>query len=373
MSKKRASKHVKGQGSVFLDPPSPYWQLSFWNGWRQVRQSARTKDRKEAVEMLQRRLVEVALFKDHGAGVEKVTINGLLTLFLEEYRRQDRADLYIAELRTEKHLRPAFGAIRASKLSSREIRAYIEVRLAKAANATVNRELAILRRAYKLGTAEDPPLVLRVPRIPKLKEDNVREGFLETPQYRLILDVLPDPVKPVFVVGFHLGMRTGELLKLKRDWVDLAEGLIYVNGRVTKNRKPKTAPIYGDMRAWLDMLITRGGLVAPKNKALFVWEDGSAIKSFRGSWEKAIEAAGLPGLLFHDLRRTAVRNMIRAGVPEKIAMEVSGHKTAAMLWRYNITDTRDIVEAGRKTERYLEKQKLGVAQEHEMKGKVLPQ
>jgi integrase len=74
---------------------------------------------------------------------------------------------------------------------------------------------------------------------------------LEPDKYRLVLDALTDEIKPVFVIAYHLGMRTGELLALKRSWVDLPEGLISVNGRVTKNRSPKTAPIYGDMRPWL--------------------------------------------------------------------------------------------------------------------------
>lgn len=212
----------------------------------------------------------------------------------------------------------------------------------------------------------------RVPRIPKLKEDNVREGFLEPEQYRMILDCLPVAVKPVLVMAYHLGMRTGELLAIRRDWVDLTEGLIYVNGRVTKNRKPKTAPIYGDMAGWLAMLLLRGRLQSPNGKYLFIWEDGTPIKDFRGSWESACAAAGLPGLLFHDLRRTAVRNMIRAGVPEKIAMEISGHKTASMLWRYNIVDARDIKEAGRRTERYLREQ-TGAPKQTELNSKERPQ
>lgn len=114
------------------------------------------------------------------------------------------------------------------------------------------------------------------------------------------------------------------------------------------------------MRTWLDMALTGCRLNSPKSKYLFVWEDDSPIRDFRGSWEKACETARLPGLLFHDLRRTAVRNLIRAGVSEKVAMAISGHKTASMLWRYNITDTRDIREAGRRMQLYLEQ--LGNAQ-----------
>lgn len=372
MSEKRAIRRTKGQGSLFRDDRSPYWQIRYWNGWTEVRESARTADRKDALDKLQQRLSEVAQRKGEGVGPERVKINALLTLLVEDYRRQDKADLYQVQLRIEKHLRQEFGDIRACKLTSRHIRDYIERRKKDAANATINRELAIVRRAYNLGALEDPPLVYRVPRIPKLKEDNVREGFLEAPQYRMILDGLVESVKPVFVLGYHLGMRTGELLKLKLDWVDLAEGLIYVNGRVTKNRKAKTAPIYGDMAGWLEMLLARCKAHSPNGKYLFIWDDGRPIKDFRGSWEKACESAGLPGLLFHDLRRTAVRNMIRAGVPEKVAMEISGHKTASMLWRYNIVDARDIKEAGRRTERYLQEQKAR-PKERQAKGKGLTQ
>ncbi|HEY3940217.1 MAG TPA: tyrosine-type recombinase/integrase [Bryobacteraceae bacterium] len=304
------------------------------------------------MEVLQQQLARVA---QYGGCTHRVTIHALLNLLLKDYREQNRGSLYTTELRIEKHVRPAFGAIKANKLTSSDIRKYKESRLNTGASpGTINRELARLRRAFNLGAVEDPPLVYRVPRILALKEDNIREGFLEEPQYRALVAVLADSVKPVFVVAYHLGMRTGELLKIRRDWVDLAEGIIYITGRATKNRWPKTAPIYGDMRGWLEMQISRCQLLAPKTKDLWVWEDGSRMKSFRGTWETACEAVGLPGLLFHDLRRTAVRNMIRAGVPEKTAMAVSGHKTAAMLWRYNIVDTRDIIEAGKRTERYLQ-------------------
>ena len=115
-----------------------------------------------------------------------------------------------------------------------------------------------------------------------------------------------------------------------------------------KTNSQKTVPIYGEMRSVVRNAIdTLPRHDRPeKDKHLFVWEDGSPIKDFRGFWEKACVSVDLPDLLFHDLRRSAVRNMIRAGVSDKVAMQISGHRTPAMLWRYDITDTRDLVEAG---------------------------
>lgn len=79
----------------------------------------------------------------------------------------------------------------------------------------INRELALLRRAFRLGHEHDPQLVFRRPVIKALPEDNMRQGFLERDIYRLILDALTDQIKPVFVVAYHLAMRTGETLAIK--------------------------------------------------------------------------------------------------------------------------------------------------------------
>ncbi len=222
---------------------------------------------------------------------------------------------------------------------------------------TTNLPFSEWTQVIRLGYEHDPQLVFRPPVIKALPEDNVREGFLEPDKYQLLLDALTDEIKPVFVVAYHLGMRTGELLALGRNWVDLEDGLIYVTGRVTKNRSPKTGPIYGDMKPWLEMVLSRGKVESPKCVWLFS-RNGNPVKDFKADWKNACGKAGVPNLLFHDLRRTAVRNMIRAGVPEKIAMQISGHKTASMLWRYNITDTRDIKNAGKLTESYLKHQRI---------------
>ena len=78
--------------------------------------------------------------------------------------------------------------------------------------------------------------------------------------------------------------------------------------------------------------------------------NGEPVRDFRGAWDALVKAAGVPGLLFHDLRRSAVRNMIRRGVPQKTAWEISGHKTDAVFSRYNIVSEGDLADAAKKIE-----------------------
>ena len=86
------------------------------------------------------------------------------------------------------------------------------------------------------------------------------------------------------------------------------------------------------------------------------------IKDFRASWKLACAKAGVPNLLFHDLRRTAARNLRRAGIPESVVMKITGHKTRAMFERYNIVDEEDIREIGRRAENFKRSMKEESAQ-----------
>ncbi len=83
--------------------------------------------------------------------------------------------------------------------------------------------------------------------------------------------------------------------------------------------------------------------------------EGEPIKDFEKSWKTACENAKLPGKLFHDLRRSAARNMRRAGVTEQVAMQITGHKTPSMFRRYSISNEKDLEEAVLKTQDYLAK------------------
>ena len=124
--------------------------------------------------------------------------------------------------------------------------------------------------------------------------------------------------------------------------MDFEAGLITLDKGETKNDEPRSVPILdGDMR---DLLIAAKKERDEKwpNSPWVFNRQGERINDFRWAWDEACKRAGVPDLNFHDLRRTAVRNMRRAGIPQVIRMKISGHKTDSMERRYNIVDSEDL-------------------------------
>lgn len=119
----------------------------------------------------------------------------------------------------------------------------------------------------------------------------------------------------------------------------------------SKNRRVRILPLYGPLRA---LLRRRLDLRVPGLPLVFFRQGGVPIRDLRGVWRGATKRAGLEGLLFHDLRRSAVRNMLRAGLPRYVAKQISGHKTDSVFERYAIVDERDFKEAGQKLERFFD-------------------
>jgi len=116
-------------------------------------------------------------------------------------------------------------------------------------------------------------------------------------------------------------------------------------------------PIYGEMGPWIEMAIAERDARFPQCPWLFFNEEGKQIGSFRKAWTAACKRAGVAGLLFHDLRRSAVVNMDRAGVPRRVIMQITGHKTEVMFTRYRIVAPADLKHAARRMEAYLEQSK----------------
>ena len=245
---------------------------------------------------------------------------------VDEYIEKEKRDLYIVKKRISAHLEPALAAVKAADFGSNHIRKYIRERksISKTpSNAIINRELAILRRAFNLAAQCNPPKVSRIPHIEELPEQNVRQGFLEHEEYLRLRDQLPSYARLALVIGYHCGNRKGEILTLEWSMVDFTTTEIRIPGRLTKNKQQKTIPIYGEMDHWLAMAKSERDAKYPTCKWV-INEEGKRLTHFRKSWASARERAGLPDLLFHDLRRSAVRKMERAGIPRAAAMASAG-------------------------------------------------
>ncbi|MEK7750439.1 MAG: site-specific integrase [Acidobacteriota bacterium] len=284
------------------------------------------------------------------AGGLKLTLGALLDEVLTDYRLQGRKSTDWAEMIVEKNLKPFFGSMPASKLNSGAVEQYVQHRQGqKRAAATIGNDLAILRRALNLALRAGK--IGRAPFIPKPRVQNARQGFIEPEQYKTLRDALPDHLKPLFVVGYHTGIRLGELRAIEWSQVDLLAGEIRLAGSQTKNSQPRTVPIYGEMRPFLELALQQRNR-HPACPFVFNFH-GRRIGGHVKGWTAGCKQAGLPGLHFHDLRRSAVRAMERAGIPRHIAMSISGHRTEAVYRRYDIVSPRDLQEAGRQLDSYL--------------------
>jgi integrase len=185
-----------------------------------------------------------------------------------------------------------------------------------------------------------------------LTEDNVRSGFLDDAGYLRLRRELPDYLRPIFVVAYHVGNRIGELRKLIWTQVDFANDQILLKPGTTKNKRGRALPIYGDMRELLRMERDIRDTQFPKCSHVF-HHHGHPIVDYRKAWASACKRADVPGLLFHDLRRSAIRNMRLAGIPENVAMEISGHRSRSVFDRYSIVGGREIRDAAEKMEERL--------------------
>ena len=226
-----------------------WWVQYFVNG-RRVRESAHTTNKTIAVKFLNHRKAESDARR---IVATEATVSNLLDHLLGDYQRHSRASLKSVQSYVEKHVRPALGRMKATDLTSQHIAAYIEQRQReKAASASISRELEMIRRAFRLAQDATPPLVHSAPKIALLDTTGaVRTGFVEHTQYTQLRDALPPHLRLLWVIGYHLGLRSGEIISLRWEQADWDAGIIRLAGKQTKSRHPRTAPLYGDLRSEL--------------------------------------------------------------------------------------------------------------------------
>jgi integrase len=338
-------------GSIFRQRGRSTWMLKYYRDGRPIFESSGTDIKDDAKTILRQREGAIADGRPVSNKMGRLRFDEAVKDVENDYTTNQRRSASNIETRIRLHLKPAFTGRRMSTITTADVRTYIAARLdAGAKPASINRELAILKRAFSLAIKAGTLAVK--PHIPMLEERNVRTGFFEREQFEAIRDQLPEPWRPVMTVAFYTGWRVrSELLPLTWAHVDTKAQIFRLDAGTTKNTEGRTFP-YGALAALKDVIrdqttvrdaLREKGIISPW---LFPDAQGQRLPAFYDHvWDVARTAAGCPGRIPHDFRRTAVRNLVRAGVAEKTAMMLTGHKTRSVFDRYDIVNEDDLREA----------------------------
>ena len=279
-----------------------------------------------------------------------LTFDVMARAYLEDYVLQRYRTMNTARARVE-HLRGFFGGWSADAMSADAVRRYqLHRRKYGAEAATINRETSALSRMFQLAIRRG--LLERMPLFPnRLEENPPREGFFEHDEYLKVRAHAPAPYQDVLDFAYFSGWRRNEILELTWDEVDLNGGVIGLPARRSRTKTGRMLPISAPLRQVVDR---RKRARCPGDRRVFR-RDGVPVRVWRYALRDACRKAKVPHRLLHDCRRMAARNLIRAGVPERIAMLLTGHKTRAVFDRYNIVNEQELLTAGERLATYLEK------------------
>ena len=285
-------------------------------------------------------------------GPQGPTLGDLIDAYLQDYQVRQFRSVSTARGRTA-HLAAFFGrAARAAGLTTHQIRQYqLARRAAGAATGTINRETSALHRMGTLAVHWD--WLDTVPGFPdRLRENPPRQGFFEHPEYLAVRAHLPAPWQDILDLAYYSGWRKQEILGLTWDEIDEAGGVIRLSPARSKTLVGRILPISQPIS---EALARRRARRDPDSLLVF-HRDGIAVRRWRTAWRTACQAAGVPTRFLHDCRRTAARNLIRANVPERVAMLLTGHKSRAIFDRYNIINEQELLDAGDQLVEYLAQQ-----------------
>lgn len=359
----------KGEGSLIKRRGCRFWYASFYDAaGRQVRVSTKTDVKQVALGTLRR------LMGNSEAGQPapnaKLFYGDIRAGLLANYVERGNRSLHVLADGTEaivglrqldaycgyepaKGVKPSNPGIAVAKITTDMTREFARKRTAEGAGpAMVNRSLQCLRRMLNIAR-EDGKLAV-VPKIRLLKEPPARKGFLPRADFEKLLAALPKALRPLITLLYYCGVRLGEAQQIQWPQVDLKAGLIRLEEDQTKSGEQRIVPIPDVLLAMLAPVQPKDGTVFDSTNLRTEWARACAAVGL-GTLEKKKSEAGwkyetYSGLIVHDLRRSAIRNLRLAGVAENVAMKISGHRTRAVFERYNIVNTEDVAAAMRAVE-----------------------
>ena len=371
MAKKR---RARGSGSVYLK--GRVWWLSYYGpDGRRHAESSESVRKGDAERLLLRRVGA----QEHNLPVipraEQLTFDQAAQAMVNDFVANGKRSIAVVRRRVEKHLLPYFGGRRLAGITRDDVTAHIAhrqrqgivasrgkrkgERIANVSNGEINRELQHLKRIFNLAI-ESGRLAMK-PHIRMLREAPPRSGFFEPEQFESVLRHLPPAIGPVVTFAYITGWRiASEVLSLEWRRVDFRAGEVRLDPGTTKNDDGRTFPMTNVLRALLEaqyaehLRLKKTGQIVPWVFFRMVARGRGGethpkpIRTFGKAWKAACVAAGCPARIPHDFRRTAVRNLVRAGVPERVAMKLTGHRTRSVFDRYDITSPGDLRAAARK-------------------------
>jgi len=353
-------KRERGTGGLFHMKGSPNWYAQYYKDGRVCRVTTKTPIKEKAQAILRNLMSDADHGKAFVGDLKKVHYGDLRAGLLHSYVFKGNKSLLVDGdgenfINGLKALDECFDwstndpGWPLSRITTDTAYEFAEKRLAAGVtNSTVNNSLALLRRMLRI--AHEDGKLDSVPRVRLLKANVARRGFVKREEFNKLIGHLPKHLRPLITFLYCCGVRLGEALQIEWSQVDLKEAMITLHDEQTKTGEARIIPLPDELLPLLKK---------PGNSKVF--ED----TGLRKSWAKACVAAGLgvqepvdkagnrryTGLIIHDLRRSAIKNLLKSGVPEKVAMSISGHKTRAVFDRYHIVDQSDLVEAMQKLAR----------------------
>jgi integrase len=346
-----------GSGSIFRQKGSRFWWISYYRDGKHFRESSKSTRPNDAKSLLRKRIGQMEAGTFVSPKDRRVTVNELVADLIAWYRdvKLNQRFANDTQSRWTMHLQGFFDNMRAEQLGTDQIREYRGKRMAEKkppSPVTVNRELQVLRKAFRLAAKATPPKVRTVPQFEMAAEDNARKVFMDP----ATVDKLKQAASTeglwarCFVeMIFTLGWRKGEVINLQVGNVHLAENLVRIEH--SKNGEPREAPLTQNLRVLLEPLV----IGRDATERLF------PVKDVRYAWRRICKAAGVKagkdgGFVIHDSRRTTARTKRAAGVDQSVTMSLMGWKSDAMFRRYGIVDNRDKLIALQRAEEWEKQQ-----------------